>query len=125
MSSEISAIRDLKKGTGSDRGHLTKKRPKALCQKIVFCSVFVIVEGTPASGLAVSTDMCGECAPNTAVSHKIAAANNWKNIFPQGRAKSHSVLSFRVLNKKIGILSVIGFKFFTKSAQQKHTKNII
>ena len=36
MSSEISAIRDLKKGTGSDRGHLTKKRSKALCQKVVF-----------------------------------------------------------------------------------------
>ena len=44
-----------------------------------FCSVFVIVEGTPASGLAVWTDMCGECAPNRAVSHKIEVAQNWKN----------------------------------------------
>ena len=43
-----------------------------------FCSVFVIVEGTPASGLAVSTDMWGECAPNTGVSHKIAVAKNLK-----------------------------------------------
>ena len=37
MSSENSAIRDLKKGTGSDRGHLTKKRSHALCQKVVIC----------------------------------------------------------------------------------------
>ena len=44
-----------------------------------FCSVFVIVEGTPASGLAVWTDMCGECAPNRVVSHKIEVAQNWKN----------------------------------------------
>ena len=35
--------------------------------------------GTPASGLAVSTNMCGECAPNRAVSHKIAVAENWNN----------------------------------------------
>ena len=40
MSSENSAIRDLKKGTGSDRGHLTKKRSNALCQKVVFLSSF-------------------------------------------------------------------------------------
>ena len=58
---------------------MTKKRSKALCQKVSFCSVFVIVEGTPASGLAVWTDMCGECAPNRAVSHKIEVAQNWKN----------------------------------------------
>ena len=44
-----------------------------------FCSVFVIVEGTPASGLAVWTDMCGECALNRAVSHKIEVAQNWTN----------------------------------------------
>ena len=47
-----------------------------------FCSVFVIVEGTPASGLAVWTDMCGECAPNRAVSHKIEVSPNWKNKIP-------------------------------------------
>ena len=64
---------------GSDRGHLTKKRSKAVCQKFGFCQVFVIVRGTPSSGLAVSTDMCVECAPNRAVSHKIEVAQNWKN----------------------------------------------
>ena len=26
--------------------------------------------------------MCGECAPNRAVSHKIAAAKNWKTHIP-------------------------------------------
>ena len=67
-----------KRGTGSDRGRLTKKRFKALYQKIGICYFFVIVKGTPASGLAVSTDMRGERAPNTAVSHKIAIAKNWK-----------------------------------------------
>ena len=82
MSSENSAIRDLKKGTGSDRGHLTRMCSKALCQKVGFCYFFVIVGGTPASGLAVSTDMCGECAPNTAVSHKIAAAKHWEKHIP-------------------------------------------
>ena len=125
MSSEISAIRDLKKGTGSDRGHLTKKRSKALCQKVSFCSVFVIVEGTPASGLAVSTDMCGECAPNTAVSHKIAAAKKWKKHIPlrQGQVTLSSVI--QRAEQKNGILSVIGFKFFTKSALQKLTKNVV
>ena len=34
--------------------------------------------GTPASGLAVSTDMCDKCAPNTEVSHKIAVAKHLK-----------------------------------------------
>ena len=76
MSSEISAIRDLKKGTGSDRGRLTKKRSKALCQNVGFCKDFGIVEGTPASALAISTDMCDECAPNKGVSYKIAVAEN-------------------------------------------------
>ena len=37
-----------------------------------------MVGGTPASGLAVSTGMCDECAPNTGVSHKIAVAKNLK-----------------------------------------------
>ena len=60
-------------------GHWAKKRSKALCQKGSFCSVCVIVKGTPASGLAVWTDMCGECVPNRAVSHKIEVAQNWKN----------------------------------------------
>ena len=46
--------------------------------------MFAIVRGTPASGLAVSTDMCGECAPNRAVSHKMAIAKHRKhNIFPR------------------------------------------
>ena len=40
---------------------------------------FVVVEGAPASGLAVSMNMCVECAPNRAVSHKIEVAQNWKN----------------------------------------------
>ena len=42
----------------------------------------VIVKGMPASGLAVSTDVCDECAPNTAVSHKIAAAKHWEKHIP-------------------------------------------
>ena len=77
VSSEKSAIRDLKKGTGSDRGHLNKKRSKALCEKSV-CVIFVIVEGTPAPGLAVLTDMCGECASITAVSYKMVSTRNKK-----------------------------------------------
>ena len=54
----------------------------------------MIVGGTPASGLAVSTDMCVECAPNTAVSHKIAAAKNWKKHIPsrQGQVTLSSVI---------------------------------
>ena len=58
---------------------MTKKRSKALCQKVGFRQVFVIVRGTPASGLAVSTNMCVECAPNRAVSHKIEVAQHWKH----------------------------------------------
>ena len=79
VSSENSAIRDLKKGTGSDRGHLNEKRSNALCQKVGICYVFVIVEGTPAPGLAVLTDMCGECASITAVSQKMVSTRNRKN----------------------------------------------
>ena len=45
VSNEISAIRNLKKGTGSDRGHLTKKRSKALCQKVGICYVFGNCQG--------------------------------------------------------------------------------
>ena len=38
--------------------------------------------------------MCGECAPNTAVSHKIAAAKNWKKHIPlrQGQVTLSSVI---------------------------------
>ena len=79
MSSEKSAIRDLKKGTGSDRGHLNEKRSNALCQKVGICYFFVVVKGTPAPGLAISTDMCGKCAPITAVSHKMVSTRNRKN----------------------------------------------
>ena len=74
--------------------------------------------------------MYGECAPNTAVSHKIAAANNWKKHIPprQDQVTLSSVIQHSV-NLKIGtessILPVIGFKFFTKSALQKHTENIV
>ena len=31
------------------------------------------------SGLAISTDMCEECAPSRAVPHRIANVKNWKN----------------------------------------------
>ena len=78
MSSEKSAIRDLKKGMGSDRGQLNEKRSNALCQKFGICYVFVVVKGTPAPGLAVSTDMCGKRAPIAAVSHKIVSTRNRK-----------------------------------------------
>ena len=38
--------------------------------------------------------MCGEFAPNTAVSHKIAAAKNWKKHIPlrQGQVRLSSVI---------------------------------
>ena len=101
MSSEKSAIRDLKKGTGSDRGHLNKKRSKTLCQKVGICYVFVIVESTPAPGLAVLTDMCGECASITTVSYKIVSTRNRKkhNSSMQGEVALSSVIQSAELKK--------------------------
>ena len=62
-----------------DRGHLTRKHWEALVQKVSFCATVLIVEGTLASCLAVSMDMCGKCAPAKAVHHKMAVTRNWKS----------------------------------------------
>ena len=126
MSSDISAIRDLKKGTGSDRGDLTKKRSKALCQKVVFLLSFCNRQGyTSVWPGRFDGHVWRVCAKHGDIPQNYGREKLEKNIFALGRAKSHSVLSFRVLNKKNGILSVIGFKFFTKSALQKHTQNML
>ena len=66
-------------GTGVDRGHLTRKRWKTLFQKIGFCEMFLVVEGTLASCLAVSMDMCSKCAPARAVHHQMMVTRNWRN----------------------------------------------
>ena len=125
MSSEKSAMRDLKKGTGSDRGHLTTKCSKALCEKVGICQVFVIVKDTPASGLAVSTDMCGDCAPNTAVSHKMINTRNWNNhdSSRQDQVALRSVIHSAELKKYI--LSVICLKNYWNSALQNSTKMLV
>ena len=98
-----SAIRSPKKGTGSDRGHLNEKRSSALCQKVGVCYIFVVVKGTPAPGLAVSTEMCDECASITAASHKMVGTRNRKNhnSSRQDKVALSSVIQSAELNKNV------------------------
>ena len=90
-----------------------------------FCSVFVIVEGTPASGLAVWTDMCGEYALNRAVSHKIEVAQNWKNEI--SLRQNQVALSSVVQSAQLKNWYTLGnwLQVFHESALRKHTKKVV